>query len=107
MRCSTSSCSSSVFSLAVPAESSLMPAIGLLHSLKSGILPQFTPRLRLRLAVDEDDVGGEIPSAVEQSGAHAIRVDRHAIILEGRNPRLVEAAGYDDLHIAKSFGVEG
>src|SRR5471032_941585 len=54
-----------------------------LHPLHPRIGPQFSARLTLRLAIELDDVGGEVVLPLLDAAAHAIGVHRHAVVLEG------------------------
>src|SRR4051794_6054577 len=62
--------------------------------------------LRVRLAVDEDDVGGEVVRPADQRRADAVRVDRHALRLELADALRVESSRGDDLDLLVAGVVE-
>ena len=76
------------------------------HPLEARVRQQLAAPLAGRPAVGHHHVGREVVLAADQGGAHAVRVHRHAGVLEGADLRRVEAAGDDDAHVAEAGAVE-
>src|SRR3954468_4629924 len=68
--------------------------------------PQLTADLGAGLALEADDVGGEVEGAAQQRRADAVGVDRGADLLEAFDLLGGEAAGDDDLHLLVAGVVE-
>src|SRR5258706_5957635 len=69
----------------------------LLDPFEAGIWPVGASDFRDRLAVDQDDVGGEVVLPTQERRADAVGVDRHLASLELADPLRGEAARDDDL----------
>src|SRR5437762_2236149 len=77
------------------------------HGVKALACVVTTPDLREIASIDAHDVRGVIePRAVDERGADAVHVDRHAKLLEVLDLSCVETARRDDAHVAVSGVVE-
>src|SRR3954463_1367678 len=69
--------------------------------------PQFAADLGTGLALQADDVGGEVEGAAQERGADAVGVNRRPGLLEAADLLGGEAAGDDDLHLLVAGVVQG
>src|SRR3954468_18276928 len=83
-----------------------MRRMSLSHWFEALVGPYLAAGLRARPAVHLDDVGREVVVAAQQRRAHAVGVDWHAALLEGRDLVDGEATGDDDAHALVAGGVE-
>src|SRR5581483_4440934 len=72
--------------------------------LETRVLAESPPELAGRAPVRQDHVGREIVRPADQRGAHAVRIHRHAALLERADLLGGEAAGGDDPH-SRAAGV--
>src|SRR6266705_6039083 len=89
-----------------PQDVGAQHTVPLHHPFKPRIGPVRPADLGTRLPFEHHDVGREIEPSLEQARAYAVRVDRHALLLELADLVDGEAAGHDDPHMLEAFRVQ-
>src|SRR5439155_21283642 len=81
-------------------------AASLSHAFQSWIRSIRPAYLGARLPLEHHDVGREIEPSLEQARAYAVRVDRHALLLELADLVHGKAPGDDDPHVLEALGIQ-
>src|SRR5438093_13606711 len=89
-----------------PQDVGAQHAAPLRHAFQSRIRPVRPAYLGARLPLEHHGIGREIEPSLEQTRAYAVRVHRHALLLELADLVYGEAAGDDDPHLLEALGVQ-